>query len=61
MCQKMMHFLSWFSNNVSRGCADEWFVCVFVESVRIKTEFVWVGVPFVWVSIDVADVKQSRE
>ena len=57
----MMHFLSWFSNNVSRGCADEWFVCVFVESVRIKTEFVWVGVPFVWVSIDVADVKQSRE
>ena len=61
MCQKMMRFLSWFSKNVSRGCADEWFVCVFVESVRIKTEFVWVGVPFVWVSIDVADVEQSRE
>ena len=58
MCQKMMHFLSWFSNNVSRGCADEWFVCVFAESVRFRTAFVWFGVTFASVSIDVADVKQ---
>ena len=61
MCQTMMRFLSWFSKNVSRSCVDLWCVCVFVESVRIKTEFVWVRVPFVWVSIDVADVKQPRE
>ena len=53
MCQKMMHFLSWFSNNVSRGCADEWFVCVFAESVRFRTAFVWVGIEFVWGVVEI--------